>query len=279
MKRIVLVISFSAFVFCFVRLIFLQIKTKTKRKNKKKFSFKNLPIEFNFKNLPIKRKKLLVLLLTFLLLAILLKNIVFPLTLCILFLYLDWYIKDKNKRKRTNLIDKQVVEALTIIKNLLQAGQSLQNALLTAKNELNEPIKFEFKQMSDSLALGISLEKALEELSRKTESKEFKLMLDTIRISKDTGASVKDIFDKIIDSTSRRIDVRSKINALTAQGKMSGNIVSVMPFIVVFLMYIIEPDMIKPLFVTLPGSILLLIVVAMVLAGSFVIRKMTEIDF
>ncbi|GHT72614.1 hypothetical protein AGMMS49950_11120 [Endomicrobiia bacterium] len=129
MKIIELVISFSAFVFCFVRLIFLQINTKTKRKNKKKFSFKNLPIEFNFKNLPIKRKKLLVLLLTFLLLAILLKNIVFPLTLCILFLYLDWYIKDKNKRKRTNLIDKQVVEALTIIKNLLQAGQSLQNAL------------------------------------------------------------------------------------------------------------------------------------------------------
>jgi tight adherence protein B len=287
MKEIILIISLSAFVFCFVCLIFLQIKTKAsnnKDKNedndKKKFNFKSLSIRsLSIKSLSLKRNKLLILLSVFILLIILLKNIIFSLIVCVLLLYLDWYIKDKNKRKRANLINKQVVEALIIIKNSLQAGQSLQNALLTAKNELNEPIKFEFKQIADSLTLGVSLDKVLEELSRKTESKEFKLMLDTIRISKDTGASIKDIFDRIIDSTSRRIDVRSKIEALTAQGRMSGNVVSVIPFVVLLVMYVIEPSMVKSLFVTFAGNILLFIAVAMVLIGSFVIRKITEIDF
>ncbi|GHT43738.1 hypothetical protein AGMMS49921_12340 [Endomicrobiia bacterium] len=114
--KIMLVISLSAFVFCFVRLIFLQIKKKTKRKNKKSLILKTCLL----------RERNFILLLAFLLLAILLKNIVFVLILCILFLYLDWYVKDKNKRKSINLIDKQVVEALAIIKNSLQAGQPLQ---------------------------------------------------------------------------------------------------------------------------------------------------------
>ncbi len=60
---------------------------------------------------------------------------------------------------------------------------------------------------------------------------------------------------------------------------MSENIVSIIPFIVLFMMYAIESDMMKSLFVTLPGNILLLVEALMVLAGLFVIRKMTEIDF
>ncbi|OEG71662.1 hypothetical protein ATZ36_13585 [Candidatus Endomicrobiellum trichonymphae] len=73
--------------------------------------------------------------------------------------------------------------------------------------------------------------------------------------------------------------IQSKIIALTAQSRMSENIVSIIPFIVLFMMYAIESDMMKSLFVTLPGNILLLVEALMVLAGLFVIRKMTEIDF
>ncbi|MCA6085463.1 type II secretion system F family protein [Candidatus Endomicrobiellum agilis] len=176
-------------------------------------------------------------------------------------------------------MDKQVVEALTVIKSAVQAGQSLQNAISTAQNELKDPIKREFEKMADKLALGVSFDRVLEDTSQNSKSKEFKLMIDTIRISKNTGASLSGIFDRITDSTSQRVAIQSKIVALTAQGRMSGNIVSVIPFVVIFMMYIIEADMMKSLFVTLPGNILLLIVVAMVLAGSFIIRKMTEIDF
>jgi tight adherence protein B len=271
MKEILFLISLAAFVFCFVYFLAGKITRIKTKENKKK--------SFDFKNLTVKRKRILVSLFIFLLAAILVRNIIFALILCVLYLYFDWYIKDKNRRKLADLMDKQVIEALTVIKNTVQSGQSLQNTINIAKNELKNPIKLEFEKMSDELALGVSFDRVLEDASRNSNSKEFKLMVDTIRISKDTGASLSGIFDRITDSASQRVTIQSKIIALTAQGRMSGNIVSIIPFIVLFMMYAIEPDMMKSLFVTLPGNILLLVVVLMVLAGSFVIRKMTEIDF
>ncbi|MDR3256563.1 MAG: type II secretion system F family protein [Endomicrobium sp.] len=264
---ILFLVSFAAFIFCFIYFFTDKVKIKNKKKS------------FSFKSLNSKRKKLIISLFIFILSSILLQNIIFALILCIIYLYFDWYIKAQNRRRSLHLIDKQVIEALIVIKSAVQAGKSLQNAINIAQNELKTPIKSEFEKMSNSLILGVSFDKVLEDAARNAKSNEFKLMLDTIRISKDTGASLSGIFERITDSTSQRIAIQSKIIALTAQGRMSGNIVSIIPFIIVFMMYVIEPDMMKSLFITLPGNILLLVVVIMVLVGSFVIRKMTEIDF
>ena len=211
--------------------------------------------------------------------AVILMNIVFALTASILYVYFDWYIKNKKAAEYAALVDKQVIEALTVVKNAVQSGQSLAQAVATAADELKDPIKSEFEKMSERLALGANFDGILMEASANAVSKEFKLMIDTIRISKDSGASLAGIFDRIIAATSQRTAIQSKVKALTAQGRMSGNVVSVIPFVVIAMMYAIEPEMIGSLFTTLAGNILLLIVVIMVLTGSFVIRKLTEIEF
>jgi hypothetical protein len=71
----------------------------------------------------------------------------------------------------------------------ISASQSFYNAINTTKNELKNPIKLEFEKMSDELIL--------EEASQSSNSKEFKLMMDIVRISKDTVASLSGIFDLI----------------------------------------------------------------------------------
>jgi tight adherence protein B len=266
MIKILFLFSFAFFIFCFIYFFVRKFNV-----NRKKF--------FDLKNLPRNKKRLLISFIIFVICAIFLQNIIFALIFGILYCYFDWYIKDKKRRKKAALVDKQVIEALNIIKNTVRSGQSLQNAIATAKNELKYPIKNEFEKISEKLIFGTSFDSVLEEASKTQISKEFKLMIDVIRLSKDSGASLSSIFDKISDSVVQRINVQSKIAALTAQGRMSGNIVSVIPFVVIFMMYIIEPEMTGCLFCTLAGNILLLIVVIMVITGSFLIRKMTEIDF
>ena len=262
---------FAVSVFLFIFYISFSVREKARSaKTDKKTRFKDL----NQKN-----KRIIVSLIVFFVSALVLQNIIFAVIICVLYVYFDWFMKDKKARERTMLIDKQVIEALTVIKNAVQSGQSLQNAISTACKELKDPIKSEFVKMSDSLSLGVSFDKVLNNASENALSREFRLMIDTIKISKDSGASLAGIFDRIIDATSQRIAIQSKVTALTAQGRMSGNIVSVIPFVVIFMMYAIEPDMMSSLFNTLAGNILLLIVVAMVLTGSFVIRKFTEIEF
>jgi tight adherence protein B len=266
MIKILFLFSFSLFVFCFTYFFVSKFNINRKR-------------YFDLNNLPKNKKRLLISFIIFFLCAIFLKSIIFALIFGILYSYFDWYVQDKGKRKKAALIDKQVIEALNIIKNVVRSGQSLQNAVVAAKSELKYPIKNEFEKISEKLAFGASFDKVLEEVSKTRISKEFKLMIDVIRLSKESGASLSDIFDRISDSMVQRITVQSKITALTAQGRMSGNIVSVIPFVVIFIMYIIEPEMMKCLFCTLAGNILLLIVTIMVITGSFLIRKITEIKF
>ncbi|MDR2617115.1 MAG: type II secretion system F family protein [Endomicrobium sp.] len=233
----------------------------------------------NFKNLVFKRKKIIFLFSVLVISFIVMQNIIFSAILCILCVYFDWHLSYLKKQKTSNIIDAQIVEALSIIKNSLGAGRTIANAIFDVESELRAPIKNEFARISKSISLGLSFNEAIEQVSSKTSNKDFKFMLNTIRISKDTGASLRDIFEQIIELVSKRIAAKSKINALTSQGKLSGNIVGLIPFIIIFMMYLIEPDMIQSLFVTTSGNILLLIVVFMVTLGSFVIRKMTEIDF
>lgn len=260
--------SFTA-AFSFIRAIKKRVKNAGKNKN----------TVFEFKNMTSLKKRIFAAAAVFLITAVILTNIIFALTASILYVYFDWYIKNKKTAEYAALVDKQVVEALTVVKNAVQSGQSLAQAVATAADELKDPIKSEFEKMSERLALGANFDGILIEASGNAVSKEFKLMIDTIRISKDSGASLAGIFDRIIAATSQRIAIQSKVKALTAQGRMSGNVVSVIPFVVIAMMYAIEPEMIGSLFTTLAGNILLLIVVIMVLTGSFVIRKLTEIEF
>jgi len=282
-KILALSAVFGAFAFFIVSLIVSLIERENKKRNDKAEKSgrkrKNLKEQLSFKQMEFKRKRIVISVIVFAVVLIVLQNIVFGLIAAGLYVYFDWYYRDKNRRKLAALVDKQVIEALTIIKNAVQSGQSLQTAMGTAGGELKEPIKGEFVKMAESLSLGISFDKVLATASENSPSKEFRLMIDTIKISKDTGSSLAGIFDRIIDATSQRVGIQAKVTSLTAQGRMSGNVVSVIPFIVMLMMYVIQPDMMGSLFTTTAGNILLLVVVIMVLAGSFVIRKMTEIDF
>ncbi|MDR2860586.1 MAG: type II secretion system F family protein [Elusimicrobiota bacterium] len=206
-------------------------------------------------------------------------NLIFVMITAVFYIYIVWNIRAKKIKQRQTLIDKQVVESLTTIKNAVLSGKSIQDAIMITAQDIKEPLKTEFMIMSKNLNLGVSINKVLQTASQNAPTKEFKLMIDTISIAAQSGASISGIFERITDSSSKRIALHEKINALTAQGKMSGNIVSAVPFLVILMMSLLQPDMMNALFNTFIGNVLLLIVVIMVLIGSFVIRKLTEVDY
>jgi tight adherence protein B len=206
-------------------------------------------------------------------------NFIFVLIAGIFYFYTMHNMKMSAIKKRCNKIDKQVIEALTTIKNAVLAGKSIQDAIILTSQDIKEPVKTHFEKMAKDISLGISLDKVLEQAAQNAPSKEFKLMADTIRLSAQSGASISGIFERITDGACARIALQEKITALTAQGKMSGTIVSVVPFLVMLMMALLQPEMMNALFNTFAGNVLLLVVVLMVLVGSFSIKKLTEVDF
>ena len=224
------------------------------------------------------RLKILLYILLFILISALI-NIIFAIITFLIIGYFVYIYKQKNKRKYTDNINKQLLETIRLFKNIILSGQSIVQTMDTVSKQVKEPISVELKEIYNKVNLGISLDKALADSSKNIKSQQYKLFLDSIRISNVTGAKLSDILNKIEYSISQRISIYSTVTALTAQGKISGIIVSIVPFFVIGFVYLVQPDMISLLFNTLVGNIILLISVIMIILGSFLMNKIAQVEF
>lgn len=265
MSFIYLILFFITFCLaCFYAIKFVLTKSKP--------AVKQLSQNKNLKN-----KNIYYLIILFCLISFIF-NIIFALIFLMIVLYFNWFNKTKKQKSEIKIIDEQIIEAIRIFKNSLLSGQSLMQAVDTASNQLKAPLANEFKTISNSVSYGISLDDALLKSSQKIKSRQYKLFMDSIRISNITGAKLVDILDKIEQSVTQRISINLKVEALTAQGKISGIIISVVPVFIVIFVCLAEPDIMGILWTTTIGNLILFISCIMILAGSFFMRKISEID-
>ncbi|MDR3243349.1 MAG: hypothetical protein LBT79_01230, partial [Elusimicrobiota bacterium] len=187
-----IILGIAVFMFIQGTIKWLDVKQK-EAVQAKKGSFKD-----RFLSLPPKRQMFIIVLVIFLIVLLISSKIIFAVIASAAFAYFQWNSQKKKDKKLSTLIDSQVIESLTTIKSAILAGQSLQNAIITTAHELKEPIKSDFERISDELVLGVDFDIVLLSASQKARSKEFRFMIDTIRLSKDTGASLSGIFDRII---------------------------------------------------------------------------------
>jgi tight adherence protein B len=225
-----------------------------------------------------KNKKYLIYLFLIFLLVLVITNIIFATLSIIVIFYINWLRNKKQKQDRMRKIDKQIIETIRIFKNTIMTGQSVIQTIDAVSKQIDDPLASEFKRVYDSVALGISLDDALKQTSQNIQSQQYKLFIDSIRISNITGAKLSDILEKIERSITQRITIYSKVEALTAQGKISGLIVSVIPFFIILFVYFLEPDIMGVLFTTTLGNLIFFVSVTMLLLGSVFMRKITEIE-
>ena len=250
--------------FCTVCFVFISLKNKkTVFFTKKRF--------YNDKKL-----KTFLFVLFFIFVSVI-SNVILALIINILISYFYWTISENVKQKNKKIIDKQITEAIRLFRSSVSAGQSFVQSIETVSKQIKEPLSSEFKEISDKIGLGISLEKALKSSSENVSDEHYKFFTDALIISHSTGMKVSDILLKIEQSLNRKTALTSKVEVLTSQVRFSGSVVSVIPFIIVFFVYFFEPDMISTLFTTLIGNFVLLVCVIMILAGAFVMKKISDI--
>lgn len=205
-------------------------------------------------------------------------NFIFALLSAVIFFYVKWLIDEKRKKYKIKKINEQITETIKIFRNNVMSGQSVIQTIYEVSRQIQEPLADEFKKIHDSVSFGLSLDDALSQSSKNVENGQYKLFIDSIRISNITGAKLSDILGKIELSVAKRIEIYSKVETLTAQGKISGLIVSTVPFFIIIFVYLMEPDIMGVLFTTFLGNIIFFVAVVMLLLGSFLMKKITEID-
>lgn len=182
------------------------------------------------------------------------------------------------KRKRMNKFNEQLVDALATLSNSLKAGFSLVQALELLSREMNPPISQEFGLMLREHKLGVHLDKALQNMTERIESPNLDLVVTSIVIARSAGGNLAEIFERI-STTIREISrLEGKIDALTAQGRLQGIVIGLLPIALGYLMYLLDPNMMTVLFTDPIGWGILGIIIVFEAIGAFFIWRIVSID-
>jgi len=196
----------------------------------------------------------------------------------ILGLFLPKFIAKILYNKKIDKFNNQLIEGLSSIANSLRAGSSFQQALEVLVRESSPPISEEFAQVNHEVRLGVPIAEALNNLTKRVDSRELHISVTAINIAREAGGKLAEILNNIASTMRERNKLQGKIKALTAQGRMSGIIVGSLPILLAFVLYLMDPEMMKPMFTTPIGYILIGLVVLMLAIGGFVIKKIITID-
>lgn len=188
-----------------------------------------------------------------------------------------WWLKSKEK-KRILKFNNGLADMVTTIVGSLRAGFSFPQALKTVAEEADSPIKEEIETVIKEMQYGNSLETALNDLYDRMPSEDLELMIQAIIIQRQVGGNLATVLDKIVQTIRDRTKIQRQILTLTAQGRLSGIIIGLLPVILGFVLYLIEPDYIGTLFTNIIGIIMLSVGVVSGIIGLVLIRKLTTIE-
>ena len=173
--------------------------------------------------------------------------------------------------------DEQLTDALGTMSNALRAGFSISQAFESVAESDMHPISDEFALLLQQMRVGMSFDDALASLDKRIGSDDLTLVVTAIDIARKTGGNLTEIFDSISDTIRARMRIERKVRTLTAQGRLQGIIVSLMPLFLCVVMTVMKPGMMIPFLTSINGIVCLAGASVMVMIGWIIIRKIVTI--
>lgn len=193
-----------------------------------------------------------------------------------------WFIPElfisNRKKKRIKQFDDQLTEGIMVISNSLKAGYSFLQAVSVVTEEIKDPFAKEFKILLKEMTLGVSEDKALNNLLFRMESEDLRLVVNAILIQKDIGGNLSEILDNIEGTINERQKIKNEIKTLTAQGRLSGIIIAFIPVFLGIIIYTLNKDYVMVLFTNPIGKIMVISSIISEIMGLLIIRKVINID-
>lgn len=183
------------------------------------------------------------------------------------------------RKKRVGKFQRQLGEALLILSNTIRAGLTFERALLTIAEGLPAPISEELQRTGGEIQVGTSIETAMDDLAERMQNSDLKLVTSAVLIQKRVGGNLADILEIIAGTVKDRIEIKRRIKTLTAQGRVSAQIVGILPFGLMGVISLTSPTYMVPMFTTSLGITLLIVSVVLEVIGFFIMIKMTDIQY
>jgi tight adherence protein B len=188
------------------------------------------------------------------------------------FLYLSF-----RASRRQAKFDEQLPSTLQLLAGALQAGHSLQQAVDTVVHEAGDPIAGEFHRVLTEARLGRPLEEAFEAMAKRTGSVDFEWTVMAIRLQRQVGGNLAEVLSTVSQTIRDRYSLKRQIRALSAEGRLSSLILSILPILLFAALLAFNPLFLRPLYTTSIGIMMMAGAAVLMILGVLWLRKITEI--
>lgn len=182
-----------------------------------------------------------------------------------------------KRNARLHKFNNQMPEALELLSQSLRAGQALPSGIQLVAEQMSAPIGTEFSRVHVEQDLGIPMEEALEHMSERIDLLDLRMFVTAIQIQRQTGGNLTEMMDRIAAVIRDRIRILGQVRALTAEGRLSGWVLTLLPIAILFLLFQVNPEHPRTLLETDLGLIMVTFAAVMQITGMIIIRKIVNI--
>lgn len=182
-----------------------------------------------------------------------------------------------KRNSRFRKFEEGLPPSLDLIVSALRGGHSLVSAIGLVGREAADPIGREFRVCYDEQNYGLDLRTAMENLSIRIPMQDVRIIVTAILIQKETGGNLAEVLDKCAHVIRERFRLRKEIRVKTAQGRLTGWILSFLPIVLGLLLYMVNPKNTSLLWTKPLGLKMLYSASIMTLVGALIIRKIVRI--
>jgi tight adherence protein B len=145
-------------------------------------------------------------------------------------------------------------------------------------NDMPAPISEEFRRVVIEIGLGVALDAALNNMLRRVRSQDLDLMITAISVQHEVGGNLAEVLDTISFTIRERVRIQGEIKTLTAQGEITGYVLSALPFVLTIVLFLLNREYMSRMFTTTCGWIMSSVAVGIIIIGFIIMRRVVRIE-
>jgi tight adherence protein B len=183
-----------------------------------------------------------------------------------------------KRSRRLKAFNAALPDAIDLMARALRAGHSVPSAIEVVAEQSAEPVAGEFALVYQQQNFGLPFRDALLNLAERNRSQDLRFVVTAMLVQKETGGNLAEILDRTTHVIRERIRIQGEVRVKSAQGRLSGWILSLLPILMGVLINIVNPGFEKPLLTEHIGRVMICAGAFMLIAGGLVIRNIVKIE-
>jgi tight adherence protein B len=178
-----------------------------------------------------------------------------------------------RRARRIKAFNAQLPEAIDMMGRALRAGHAMTAAINIIAEQSLEPVRSEFNEVFKQQNFGLPLRDAMMQMLERVPSQDLRVLVTGMLVQKETGGNLAEILDRIANTIRERLKLHGEIKTHTAQGRMTGWILCLLPVVMLVVINMINPGYSRMLVDTPIGKLLSYIGIGLLITGGLIIRQ------